>query len=153
MQIVFCSEFVNCHDIRVIQGRSRTRLQLEASQAVVSLKQFLGQNLERDLPVKFGIFDQINFAHSASAEKFHDFVMRDLPAGQIRFFGVKKISLTNDLGGASRIFSEVFSKAGLPQFFANHFPFGIFAKLRFFQRKHALQKCSLAFGKYFRSED
>jgi len=95
MDAVLCAEFVNGQNIRMIERGSRPCFLLETISPGSVGGKSRRQYFQRDAAFQTRIFRQINFAHSAFAEKFFDFVMSDFLARQIRLFFL----LDKHLGG------------------------------------------------------
>ena len=79
------ADFVNRNDIRMIQGGGGLCFLHKPSHPVGISGKFRRQNLERNAAVEFCIGGKINFAHSASAQKFFDFIMPDFFTNETRF--------------------------------------------------------------------
>jgi hypothetical protein len=57
---------------------------LETLYSLVVIFELRRQDLERDLPVKFSVFSQVNLTHSPGTEKANNLVVTDFLAHQIR---------------------------------------------------------------------
>ena len=68
---------VNRGDVGVIQRRRGLRFPLEALQSLAALGEFFGQELQRDKPVKFGVFRLVDDPHPARAKLLYNAVVRD----------------------------------------------------------------------------
>src|SRR6266540_2945431 len=62
-------DFVDGHDIGMVQGGDQTRLRLEALQAGRVGRQLGGQDLDRDLALKPRVPGAVNFPHPARPER------------------------------------------------------------------------------------
>ena len=71
---IHLSEFVNGHDIGMVQGRCRARFLLEALDAPAVGVQVAGQDLDGDLTPEAGIARAIDFSHPAGAERRQNLV-------------------------------------------------------------------------------
>lgn len=60
------ADVVNYADIRMIQGRSGTRLSLKAIQCLLIARQLRRQKLERDVATEAGVFGFVNDTHSSA---------------------------------------------------------------------------------------
>src|SRR5262249_57268508 len=65
----FLSDLKNSDDVGVIERGRRARLLLEAAQAVVVRGEFVGQQLERDLPPKPRVAGEGKFSPPARAQQ------------------------------------------------------------------------------------
>ena len=71
---IYLPEFVNGHDIGMVQGRCRARFLLEAFDAPAVGVQVARQYLDGDLTPKAGIARAIDFSHPAGAERGQNLV-------------------------------------------------------------------------------
>ena len=78
---VVVAEVVNRQDVGVRNRRHRTRLALEACDAIGIGGEGFRQNLDRDLAAQVRIVSPIHFAHSAGADRADDFVGAEARAG------------------------------------------------------------------------
>lgn len=75
------AEVVDRADVGVIERRGRSGFALEALDCRDIVRQFRGQELERDLPAQAQILGTVDNAHAAATEFFDDAVVGDGLAG------------------------------------------------------------------------
>jgi hypothetical protein len=80
--LVFC-DFVNGADVRVVQRGCRAGLLSEALQCVGIARQFLGENLQRDVALQLQVLGLVNHPHPAAAEDLQDSVVGHFFAGEV----------------------------------------------------------------------
>ena len=73
-------DVVNRENVRMIQGRGRSRFLREPPYAVLIGDELRRQHLHRDLPAEPHILRQIHLAHAARAELFDDPIVGNVPA-------------------------------------------------------------------------
>ena len=71
------ADFVDGANVGVIEGRSGARFALESLQRLVVLRQFLGQEFQRDEAAELDVFRLVHHTHPAAAEFFNDLIVRD----------------------------------------------------------------------------
>ena len=74
---VVLADFVNGADVGMIQRRCGPGFALEAFQGLRVLRDFVGQELQRDEAAERGVFGLVDHAHAAAAQFFDDAVVRD----------------------------------------------------------------------------
>ncbi len=74
---VFFADFVDGADVRVIQCRGGPRFSPEAFQRLRVVRHLFGQEFQRHEPPERRVPRLIHHAHPASAELFHDSVVRN----------------------------------------------------------------------------
>jgi hypothetical protein len=72
------ADFINRHDVRVVERGSGACFLLESSDAFRIDAESPRQNLQSDLPAELEILGEIDMAHAAGAKKFQEAVMTDL---------------------------------------------------------------------------
>src|SRR5437870_8623530 len=88
-------------NIRMAQGRRRLSFANETLHPISVRGDVCGKNLQRDSAIEFGVLRQINFAHSARAEKREDFVMAEARAFVNRHFFKSAVQLRITVGGGA----------------------------------------------------
>src|SRR5262245_61290476 len=78
MSLTELTEFVDCEDVRMVQGRSRACFSLKTADAFVISRVMREQNLQRNPATKSSILGEINFAHATGTESFSDAVATKL---------------------------------------------------------------------------
>ena len=61
-------DVVQLADVRMVQGRDRTRFVFESAQAIRVIGHRRGENLDGDVAIETRIAGAVDFAHPASAE-------------------------------------------------------------------------------------
>ena len=67
-------EAVNARDVRMIERGENLRFALEPRDAIVILRECLGEDLQRDVTIEFRIAGAVDLAHTAGAERRDDLV-------------------------------------------------------------------------------
>ena len=88
-------------NIRMAQGRRRLSFANETLHPISVRGDVRGKNLQRDSAIEFGVLRQINFAHSARAEKREDFVMAEARAFVNGHFFKSAVQLRITVGGGA----------------------------------------------------
>ena len=65
---------VNGGDVRMVEGRQHLRFTLEAGQPLGVVDEGVGEDLQRDIAVEFGVTGLVHFARAACADGGEDFV-------------------------------------------------------------------------------
>ena len=68
---------VNRADVGIVDRREHLRLSAETCHALGVVGERLGQDFQRDVAAKLGVFRSIDLTHPASAERRDDFIRAD----------------------------------------------------------------------------
>ena len=71
------ADLVDGADVGMVQRRGGLRLALKSFEGLRVLRDFLGQELQRDEAVQVGVLGLVHHAHSTAAQLLDDAVVRD----------------------------------------------------------------------------
>src|SRR5262245_13196832 len=68
MIVIYVTNFMNRENVRIVESRGRLRFLLKATNAIWVCSKSGGQQLERNLASKLGVFGQVDFTHPSCAD-------------------------------------------------------------------------------------